>query len=155
RKCVTAFRARKNLPSVAKTPKPWRDLVGISLMERLAAAKLIRRADTFLRLARPAVTFKSSRAADAKLPIGASKFGGGPDLPPGTKWPTFRKEPLAFLGQFNLADLSASLVCRELPGSGLLSVFYLVDLEDDRDSDPKGTWRILHFPDASKLSRRP
>src|SRR5262249_34882351 len=101
-----------------------------------------------------ALTFKSAKAAEANLDIGASKLGGRADLPPETKWPTYHKEPLAFLGQFNLADLGASFVCSEVPKSGVFSVFYFLDEEDERESDPKGTFRVFHFPNVSKLVRR-
>lgn len=155
RKCVTAFRAGKKLPGTASVSKPWRDLVGITLMGRIVAAKLTDRADSILRLARPAITFKSSRTAEAKLPIGSSKFGGGPDLSPKMKWPTFRDEPLTFLGQFNLADLATSLVCRELPKSGLLSLFSVYDEDEGNDDfDEKGSWRLWYTPDVQELVRQ-
>jgi uncharacterized protein (TIGR02996 family) len=154
RECVTAFRAGKGLPAISGSPKPWRELVGLTLMRRLRKAKLTACADTFLRLARPALRFKSARANEAAQDIGASKLGGRPDMPPDVKWPIFRTEPLAFLGQFNLASLAVSLVSRELPDSGVLSVFYLVDEDYERASDPKGSFRVFHFPDVSKLARR-
>jgi uncharacterized protein (TIGR02996 family) len=154
RASVAAFRAGKKLPSAKAVPKPWCDLVGITLLGKLRTAGLSDRAGSLLPLARPALRFKSAKAAEATLPVGAGRLGGRPDLPPETKWPTYQEEPLAFLGQFNLADLAASLVCRELPADGVLSVFYLPDEEDDRGSDPKGTFRVFHFPDVSKLARR-
>jgi uncharacterized protein (TIGR02996 family) len=153
RECVTAFRAGKTLPSHTRAPKPWRDLVGVSLMSWIVAAELTKLADPILRLARPAVTFKSTRAAEAKLDVGASKFGGGPDMPRETKWPMFRDEPLAFLAQFNFADLSASLTCRELPNAGVLSVFYAAEGEVFDNAD-RGGWRVFHFPDVKDLARR-
>jgi uncharacterized protein (TIGR02996 family) len=154
RECVTAFRAGKKLPAISRAPKPWRDLVGLKLMSRLRKAKLTARANTLLRLGRPALTFKSARAKEAALNVGASKLGGRPDMLPEVKWPIFQTEPLAFLGQFNFSDLAASLVSRELPDSGVLSVFYLVDEDYERASDPKGSFRVFHFPDVSKLARR-
>jgi uncharacterized protein (TIGR02996 family) len=154
RECVTAFRTGKKLPAISRAPKVWCYLVGITLMTRLRKAKLTPRADRLLRLARPALTFKSARAKESVLNVGASKLGGWPDLPPEVKWPFHRTEALAFLGQFNLSDLAASLVSRELPDSGVLSVFYLVDEDYERATDPKGTFRVFHFPDVAKLARR-
>ncbi len=154
RNCVAAFRAGKPLPALKAAPKPWRDVIGISLFAAIRKAKLTDRTETLLRLAKPALTFKSAKTSEANLDVGASKLGGRADLPSETKWPTYHKEPLAFLGQFNLADLSASFVCRELPNSGVFSVFYFPDEEDERESDPKGTFRVFHFPNVSKLARR-
>lgn len=44
-------------------------------------------------LAKPGLALQSKSAADADIPIGASKIGGAPDLPRGVKWPT--REPSA------------------------------------------------------------
>jgi len=154
REFITAYRAGKKLPAVKSAPKPWLDLVGITLMTKTRDADLTAHANTFLRLARPALTFKSTKAADAKLPVGASKLGGGPDMPPGAEWPVLGGDPLAFLAQFNLADLHASLVCRELPSSGLLSIFSRWDEDEGNDDfSEKGSWRLFYFPDVSKLTR--
>jgi hypothetical protein len=38
--------------------------------------------------ARPAVLLITSEANEDEIPLGASKIGGGPDLPAGTTWPT-------------------------------------------------------------------
>jgi uncharacterized protein (TIGR02996 family) len=154
RKSVAAFRAGKKLPPAKTTPEPWLDLVGITLMGKILAAKMTAHADKILRLARPAIVVTSSRAAEAKLPVGASKFGGGPDMPPGADWPCYGEMPLAFLAQFNLAELHASFVVRELPKSGLLSVFVVLDEDDTGAMGDKGSWRVLHFPDVSKLTRQ-
>ena len=154
RKALAAARAGKKLPAAKFAHQPWRDLVGLTLVQKIHAAGLAAHADKILRLALPAVAVTSARAAEAKLPFGASKFGGGPDLPPGAEWPVFEGRPHAFLAQFNLAELSASFACRELPNAGLLSVFYAPDEEDDRDSDPKGSFGVFHFTGGAKLSRR-
>ena len=39
-------------------------------------------------LAQPSVALQSKSASDDDIPVGASKIGGGPDLPPGVAWPT-------------------------------------------------------------------
>ncbi len=52
----------------------------------------------------------------------------------------------------NLADLAESLVCRELPSGGLLSVFY--DSEGDvYGSADGGGWEVRYSPDAARLIR--
>src|SRR5438067_2599438 len=143
RQCVAAFLAGKKLPDAKSVPKPWYDLVGLALLRKIRIAEMTAHADKILRLARPAIVVKSRRAAEAKLPLGASRFGGGPDLPPDAGWPTLGEDPLAFLAQFNLAELSASLVCRELPASGLLSVFVAWDEDEGNDYFDDGMWRLV------------
>jgi uncharacterized protein YwqG len=41
-----------------------------------------------LALARPSIALQSKAAEDGRIPVGASKIGGAPDLPLGTAWPT-------------------------------------------------------------------
>jgi uncharacterized protein YwqG len=120
---------------------------------KLRALHLTDHAAALLRLARPALTFKPVRAAEEKLVVGETKLGGCPDLPAEARWPLWHKEPLAFLGQFNLGELRATPVCRELPGSGVLSVFY-AGSDKAFDNTDKGAWRVFHFPDTSALVRR-
>jgi uncharacterized protein (TIGR02996 family) len=154
---VTAYRAGQKLPPVKSASQPWRDLVGITLVAQTRDTALAANADQLLALARPSIAYESAKAAENSLPVGASKLGGRPDLPPGIKWPKFRPrsdaQPLAFLGQFNLAELQASPVAREVPPSGVISVFcrYTGDGDDDF---PRGTWRLFFFPDPAKLVRR-
>ncbi|MBA4186396.1 MAG: hypothetical protein C0467_00105 [Planctomycetaceae bacterium] len=153
RDSVTAFRAGKKLPPLKVAPKPWCELVGIPLLNKIQLSELTAQADKILALARPALTCKSTRTADAKIPVGASKLSGLPDLPPKAAWPVFQGEPLHFLAQFNLAELSKSLACRELPNTGLISIFSVYDEDEGNDDFPKGSWRLFYFPDTSKLAR--
>jgi uncharacterized protein YwqG len=55
------------------------------------------------------------------VPVGASKMGGRPDLPPGEPWPTRDGRPLSFVVQVDLATVDTAGV---LPPDGLLSFFY-------------------------------
>jgi uncharacterized protein (TIGR02996 family) len=159
RNFLTAYRAgKKTLPPINAAPKPWRDLVGITLMRRLVGTDFAPVADKLLALARPAIAFKSTKAAEKTLAVGASRLGGGPDLPPGAEWPMIGERPLAFLAQFNLAELQVSPVARELPATGLLSVFFDYDQAHhfyNQKPIPEGRWRVFHFADATKLTRRP
>lgn len=54
--------------------------------------------------------------------VGASRLGGDPDLPPGTKWPTCRGKKTSFLAQIPLADL-AQIEPGTVPADGTLAVF--------------------------------
>ena len=60
---------------------------------------------------------------------GLSKFGGTPDLPKEIDWPTFEGEPMAFLSQINLEQLSDYDIESVLPKSGIL-YFFSTDLSD-------------------------
>jgi uncharacterized protein (TIGR02996 family) len=150
RNFITAYRAGKRLPAVKSAPKSWCALVGLPLMAKLRATALAPLANTILALAQPAITLGYERAPEHVLAVGSSKFGGRPDLPAGAKWPEYEDEPLTFLAQFNLADLRASPVARELPAAGLLSLFCLYDYGEDFE---EGNWRLLFFPDAAGLLR--
>jgi hypothetical protein len=66
-------------------------------------------------------------------PLGASRLGGAPDLPPDVEAPD------AFLGQLNLAEVAPYLPQGVLPAAGLLSYF--------------GNG-VLYFRDVTDLSRR-
>lgn len=105
--------------------------------------------------------------AQGKLAVGASKFGGRPDVPADFVWPVFetdtreddqvKERPLAFLAQFDCAQLAPLDPEGLLPKEGVLSFFY--ELESQRwGYDPKdaGCARVFWFegPLAPANSRR-
>lgn len=78
----------------------------------------------------------SMDAALAALPLGASRFGGVPDLPPGVEWPDRDGVPMEFVAQLRLADLAGLDPDRRLPERGSLLFFYnsqwgTTDMEPD------------------------
>lgn len=95
--------------------------------------------------------------------VGGTRFGGTPDVPEGFIWPEFetdtfddsevRPRPLAFLAQFNCAEIAP--LDREglLPRTGLLSFFYELDSQcwgfDPKD---KGCARVFWFVSDRGLS---
>ena len=92
--------------------------------------------ETIIRLLRPSIRLLPQPAP--KTRPGASRIGGLPDLPQGTRWPVYlgppkpdekwealKGEPLAFLLQVNLAEVAPFDVGGQLPASGLLHFFYL------------------------------
>ena len=94
--------------------------------------------------------------ADGALAVGASKFGGRPDVPNGFIWPVFetktaeddqvKERPLAFLAQFDCAQLAPLDQESLLPREGVLSFFY--ELGSQRwGYDPKdaGCARVFWF----------
>lgn len=94
--------------------------------------------------------------AQGKLAVGASKFGGRPDVPADFVWPVFetdtreddqvKERPLAFLAQFDCAQLAPLDPEGLLPKEGLLSFFYELESQcwgyDPKDA---GCARVFWF----------
>lgn len=78
---------------------------------------------------RPAIDIL--RNTDAEPRLGCSRFGGAPDLPVGSEWPTYEMKPYRFLAQINFTEIASTE--RGLPSKGLLSLF-VADENDDGDS---------------------
>jgi uncharacterized protein (TIGR02996 family) len=145
-------------------PEEWLELVGFRLVQRLAQHNCPELKDPLLRLARPALRLVKTEADDNNLPVGASKIGGLPDLPPDAAWPEGREcratynldtegveRPAGFLCQINLAEIAGTQAARVLPDRGLLSFFSYVNW---KNPDVIGAL-ALYFPDATRLARRP
>jgi len=102
-------------------------------------------------------------ATKGKYRLGATRFGGQPDVPSDFAWPTYRGEspfdneakdrPLTFLAQFNCEELAQCDMGRLLPDHGLLSFFYETDTQCwGYDPKDKGCARVYWFEDISALS---
>lgn len=83
------------------------------------------------------------------LPLGSSKIGGRPDLPPGFAWPWLHEvveyagdetshdhRPLLFVAQLNFADLAP--FCKLFPEQGILFIW------DDYHGHEDG-WKVLYY----------
>jgi hypothetical protein len=80
--------------------------------------------ETCLRHARGAYTIVVTDPDAAQLPLGATRFGGTPDLPNDTEWPRDDDGKVGnFFAQLDLADLAVRAPGSGLPESGLLSLF--------------------------------
>lgn len=93
------------------------------------------------------------------LALGCSKFGGLPDLPAAVDWPRWRHQPMAFIAQFDLAEVHAVAPDIGLPASGLLSCFLALDPETslpgfrgEANADNAGA-RVLWTAAESALTR--
>ncbi len=84
----------------------------------------------------------------AALPLGASRFGGVPDLPPGVEWPARDGVPMEFIAQIRLADLAGLDPDRRLPPSGHLIFFYNSQW-GVFDMDPEARTCAVVFHDGS------
>ncbi len=93
----------------------------------------------------PSIRLKLEPRDLGHLPLGTSRFGGAPDLPPGTAWPEREGRALAFVAQIRMADLRFAEAA-ELGVSGWLVFFY--DCENQAwgfDPADGGSWRVLHI----------
>lgn len=79
--------------------------------------------DELIALLRPAIALTAMPADDTQIPIGASKFGGAPDVPEGFEWPMWDGKPLGFLAQINLEEVAPYDVETLLPDQGILLFF--------------------------------
>jgi len=113
-----------------------------TLIRQHAPARL---QEPLINLLRPAIALSATRTDDALIPLGASKFGGAPDVPADFEWPMWNEKPLGFLAQINLEEVAPFDVENQLPPSGLLSFFYdLIDQPWGSHSD-KGSWAVHLF----------
>jgi hypothetical protein len=103
------------MPTVLKTGELDRNVVAARLRERR-----VPHAESLSSLAAGSWRIATNRVGLEDLKIGQSRFGGVPDLPPHTEWPTRDDRPLAFLAQINLTEIAAAA----LPGTGWLLFFY-------------------------------
>lgn len=85
-----------------------------------------------------------------RLPVGASKMGGIPDLPRDWTTPEYHGRQLNFIAQINLKEIPAGIKARNhLPPFGLLYFFYY-DHPDDVENmiwgkpHQKEGWRVLY-----------
>ena len=111
-------------------------------------------------LAKNSISLKIAGKEEYKL--GATRFGGKPDVPSDFVWPRFEGEsydhvvknrPLSFLAQFNCEDLAQYDAEHLLPDHGLLSFFYELDTQCwGYDPKDKGCARVYWFEDISALS---
>ena len=129
-----------------------------ALERRLRAARLGRVCAAVLQIARPAIRLELARAEEEDaIPVGNSKVGGAPDLPPDVAWPVWQGGPLPFLAQIRLEEVAALNLEGDLPHRGLLSFFYTPNDPDGElrvEEDPTA-WRVLYDEDATRVERRP
>ena len=108
-------------------------------------------------LLRPAIALTATRTHDAQIPLGASKFGGAPDVPSDFVWPMWNEKPLGFLAQINLEEVAAFDIENYLPKNGWLSFFFFpYDFGyAENDASMRGSWSVFHFPQVQQRSILP
>ena len=106
------------------------------------------------RLRKAARTSARLLTSRAKRVVGASRFGGLPDLPPKIDWPQSDDTPLSFVAQLRLADLKL-LDSPALPTRGTL--WFFVDRAATPFDMAPAQWRVLYsgLPAGKLVSRKP
>lgn len=100
--------------------------------------------DILTNLKREKISLKFVSSPVEPLPIGASKYGGQPDVPDGLEWPIDKDgRPLSLLLQINCTDIAALDKKNLLPKSGILYFFYQVS-EQPWDNTTNGA-HVLYF----------
>lgn len=127
--------------------------------ESLAAWGLSSRAREFRALVRPAISFEDhervDEALDAPSPVGATRFGGEPDLPDDVAWPLVGGRPMTFAAQLDLASLARFRAASELPPDGLLCFFYDAFPDHGPGEAIRHPVRVMHVASGAVLARRP
>lgn len=111
--------------------------------------------DRLLSYIKPAM-YASLEKHGGEFPLGASRFGGRPDLASDLVWPTCKAGPLPFVAQINLSELPDGPRRDLLPPTGMLYFFYGNPLERLHfpDDDPAGGGaEVLYAADVESLSR--
>jgi uncharacterized protein YwqG len=117
------------------------------LLKMAKAAGLGTQAEALAHAAADSVRLVPKPAEEDRLGLGASRFGGTPDLAPDQSWPVWQDTPLAFVAQINLTDLADSPCAGLLPTTGWLSFFYH-PAQEAWGFDPKdrGSFQVLFTP---------
>jgi uncharacterized protein (TIGR02996 family) len=136
------------IPVPVNISPEWLSVIGFTLDEALLKIGTSW-SDAIRQTAKPGLFVRTTCSA-SDLPRCGGRVGGFPVLHPSAEWPSTAAGAMTFLAQWNLADLAASPVCRELPPSGLLSIF--ADLSSDCTLVPD--CRVIYSPSTEELIRR-
>ncbi|MEO8700775.1 MAG: DUF1963 domain-containing protein [Kofleriaceae bacterium] len=133
---------KKAIVAKSKLPPLVVDLVEAAKLASVTSAQL-------LAVVRPAIAFDCVKYKT--VPVGASKFGGQPDLPKKLAWPAFAEDEdqmLPFVMQIDLAQVKPFDKEGLLPAKGML--YFFSDTSPDELTDA----RVL-YADAATVERRP
>jgi uncharacterized protein YwqG len=116
------------------------------LQELLDTEGLRRVSSEIMRVALPSIRLRASSVDEADLELGATKFGGAPDLPQGFQWPEWDGSPLPFVAQFRLSEATLYDPWHVLPTEGVL--YFFIDFDNFLSLSPphQDMWKVLYEP---------
>jgi uncharacterized protein YwqG len=131
---------------IIKCKAQYKEAFNMDIVTELKAAGLKYQASVLDSLKKPSIVAKTSSAKEGDFSLGESKIGGLPHLPPDFEWPYYEDEPLAFIAQFNLEEISAYDTEGLLPHEGIL-YFFFEGRQQVWGFDPsdKGGFRVFHI----------
>lgn len=101
-------------------------------------------------LTRPSIRISTNPSFETAIQPGQSKFGGMPDLPANTAWPSMNGAPMEFIAQIQLADAHPYDSARLLPEHGLLLFFYDASQQTfGADPNDKAGVRVIYTTAAA------
>lgn len=107
-------------------------------------------ADRIMAAIKPAIHISKVKTQEGV--IGASRFGGMPDIPTDFEWVLREDIPLSFLAQINCADLQGFTSAKNLPSSGMLYFFYdAIEQPWGFDPSDRGSSAIIYHPSTENL----
>jgi uncharacterized protein YwqG len=128
------------------------------LLALLEQYGLSHRADEILSHCKPSIHLSLQYGVDeADIPIGASKMGGSPDVPPDFVWPEWNGIPLTFIAQFRLPDVKPFDVENLLPEKGMLYFFFeqYSFMDTDYESQTFGSqYKVIYAEDEWSVLKR-
>lgn len=118
-------------------------------LETVMQSDISKHKEFFVQVMHPAIDILKNENRQPYL--GCSRFGGAPDLPVDTEWPTYNMEPYRFLGQINFSEITDAET--GLPKSGLLSLFVADDSEGEcyLETWEEGYIHAIFTPETTKL----
>lgn len=140
------------LITTAPTRDEIREIYAAQRREAVAAlreAGLGERVAALEPLVRDAIEITALPRTKTAIPVGVSRLGGVPGMPPGTAWPAVSGEPLPFVAKLCLAEVAPYDIHDKLPSTGHLAIFAGPVL--DANEVPVVHARVLHFPAGAVL----
>ncbi len=116
------------------------------LRARIHEVGLGHHAEALLSVAAPAIRLTAHKVKE-DAPLGATRLGGLPDLPPGVAWPVVDGILLEFVGQFRLEDLTSYDTEKRLPQTGMLYFFFDGMLTGYDRGEGKDRRAVLYYDD--------
>ncbi|MDO8389449.1 MAG: DUF1963 domain-containing protein [Actinomycetota bacterium] len=108
-------------------------------------------ADELIRRFVPGVRLRSCFAM-GRVPVGASHFGGRPDLPAGHKWPMYDGQPMMFIGQIRADEINAALPGALPSNDVLVAVFAAIEPDGGYPVEPDAvSVHVVPLEDVRRL----